>query len=97
MYVCTLSMPSGCLIGLERANITAVYCHVKSNKVCGKCQVFLEAGSLFHMSSFFFPFNFSRKLLLFYSKNKGGKMGKITPFFVDSLICLSVVPAAGLD
>lgn len=51
MCVCTLSIPSECLIGLERANVTAVYCHVKSNKVCGKCQVFLEAGSRSHMSS----------------------------------------------
>lgn len=98
MCVCTPSVPSGCfnwcLFG--EGNSTAVYCHVKSNKLCGKCQVFLEAGSLFH-TSFFFSFNFPTKLVLFYLKSKGGKRGKITHFFVDSLVHLSVVPAAGLN
>lgn len=55
---CTQLIPLGYfnLCVFEEGNLTTVYCHVKSNKVCGKCQVFLEAGSfLFYpLSSFLF-------------------------------------------
>lgn len=80
----------------EEGNITTVYCHVKSNKVYGKRQVFLEAGS-FLMYPLVSPFYFPRKRILFYLKDKGGRRGKITHFFVDPLVCLSIVPAEGLS
>jgi len=37
----------------EEGSRTTVYCHVKSNKVCGKCQVFLEVGSFLMYPLFF--------------------------------------------
>lgn len=69
----------------EEGNITTVYCHVKSNKVCEKCRVFLQAASLLTYI-LFFPFYFLRNVVLCYWKDKGGRRAKMARCFVNWLV-----------
>ena len=95
-HVCTQLIPPGYfnLCVFEEGNVTTVYCHVKSNKVCGKCKVFLEAGS-FLMCCRLFLFIFLGSS--FCSVKKMKEKGQNHPSFVDSLVRLSIVPAEGLS